>query len=187
VCSAVEFSTAHKSEEIRVPLITLDSYLSECNLPEPRCVKIDGEGTEILILKGAKQVLSSNADLLCELHPYAWRSLVIRSRKSKTWPPQLAVAFAVSIRTWRSGNRRSMAQYSWNASMVDRIVGISNHTLDTFLAGRASRPECDAVHYYGLDPTQFENVAADRAGFRRQGRIAQCNNSFRVKSLGSRR
>jgi hypothetical protein len=72
VCSAVEFSTAHKSEEIRVPLITLDSYLSECNLPEPRCVKIDGEGTEILILKGAKQVLSSNADLLCELHPYAW-------------------------------------------------------------------------------------------------------------------
>jgi hypothetical protein len=28
--------------------------------------------------------------------------------------------------------------------MADRIVGISNHTLDTFLAGRASRPECDA-------------------------------------------
>ena len=52
--------------------------------------------------------------------------------------------------------------------MADRIVGISNHTLDTFLAGRARRPERDLVHYYGLDPTPFENVAADRAEFRRQ-------------------
>ena len=52
--------------------------------------------------------------------------------------------------------------------MADRIVGISNHTLDTFLAGRARRPERDSVHYYGVDPTPFENVAADRAGFRRQ-------------------
>jgi hypothetical protein len=70
--SAVEFSAAHTSEEIRVPIVTLDSYLSECNLPEPRCVKIDAEGAEIRILKGAKQVLASNADVVCELHPYAW-------------------------------------------------------------------------------------------------------------------
>jgi len=52
--------------------------------------------------------------------------------------------------------------------MADRIVGISNHTLDTFLAGRARRPQRDSVHYYGLDPTPFENIAADRAEFRRQ-------------------
>jgi len=52
--------------------------------------------------------------------------------------------------------------------MADRIVGISNHTLDTFLAGRARRPQRDVVHYYGIDPMPFENVAADRAGFRRQ-------------------
>jgi FkbM family methyltransferase len=70
--SAVEFSASHKSEEILVPLVTLDSYLSEHNLPNPRCVKIDAEGAEIRILKGAKRVLSSNADLVCELHPYAW-------------------------------------------------------------------------------------------------------------------
>jgi FkbM family methyltransferase len=70
--SAVEFSPEHKSEEIRVPLVTLDSYLSEHHLPELRCVKIDAEGAEIRILKGAKQVLSSNADIVCELHPYAW-------------------------------------------------------------------------------------------------------------------
>ena len=52
--------------------------------------------------------------------------------------------------------------------MADRIVGISNHTLDTFLAGRTRRPECDVVHYYGVDPKSFENVAANRAEFRRR-------------------
>lgn len=56
---------------------------------------------------------------------------------------------------------------------ADRIVGISNHTLDTFLAGRARRPERDLVHYYGLDPTPFEDVAADRTGFRRQWRLPE--------------
>jgi glycosyltransferase involved in cell wall biosynthesis len=52
--------------------------------------------------------------------------------------------------------------------MADRLVGISNHTLDTFLAGRARRPERDSVHYYGVDTTPFENVSADRVRFRRQ-------------------
>jgi glycosyltransferase involved in cell wall biosynthesis len=50
---------------------------------------------------------------------------------------------------------------------ADRLVGISNHTLDTFLAGRARRPKRDSVHYYGVDTTPFENVAADRVRFRR--------------------
>jgi glycosyltransferase involved in cell wall biosynthesis len=53
-------------------------------------------------------------------------------------------------------------------SMADRIVGISNHTLDTFLSGRARRPGRDLVHYYGVDPAPFANAAADRADFRRQ-------------------
>jgi glycosyltransferase involved in cell wall biosynthesis len=53
-------------------------------------------------------------------------------------------------------------------AMSDHVVGISNHTLDTFLAGRSRRPGRDVVHYYGLDPTPFENAAADRVGFRRQ-------------------
>ncbi len=49
-------------------------------------------------------------------------------------------------------------------AMADHIVGISNHTLDTFLAGRSRRSGRDAVHYYGVDPTPFENNTADRAG-----------------------
>jgi hypothetical protein len=72
VRSGVEFSPAHKSEEFSVPLVTLDSYLQEHNLPEPQWVKIDAEGAEIRILKGAQKVLRGNAAILCELHPYAW-------------------------------------------------------------------------------------------------------------------
>jgi glycosyltransferase EpsF len=53
-------------------------------------------------------------------------------------------------------------------SMADRIVGISGHTLDTFLAGRPRRSGHDVVHYYGLDPTRFENVKVERVDFRRQ-------------------
>ena len=52
--------------------------------------------------------------------------------------------------------------------MADRIVGISGHTLDIFLAGRARRSGRDSVHYYGVDPTPFANTPADRASFRRQ-------------------
>lgn len=51
--------------------------------------------------------------------------------------------------------------------MADRIVGISNITLDTFLAGRARRPRRHIVHYYGIDPAAFRAAKADRVGFRR--------------------
>jgi glycosyltransferase involved in cell wall biosynthesis len=52
--------------------------------------------------------------------------------------------------------------------MADRVAGISNHTLDAFIAARARRPERDLVHYYGVDATPFENVSVDRLGFRRR-------------------
>jgi FkbM family methyltransferase len=56
----------------RVRTTTLDGYLAERHVPEPRCVKIDTEGAEIRILQGAQNLLSSKAAILCELHPYAW-------------------------------------------------------------------------------------------------------------------
>jgi glycosyltransferase involved in cell wall biosynthesis len=52
-------------------------------------------------------------------------------------------------------------------AMADRIVGISNHTLDTFLVGRKRRPGRDIVHYYGVDPSPFATAGADRKTFRR--------------------
>jgi len=55
-----------------VPLVTLDGYLRDNGLPPPRLVKIDAEGAEIRIVKGAPELLAGNAEIVCELHPYAW-------------------------------------------------------------------------------------------------------------------
>ena len=51
---------------------------------------------------------------------------------------------------------------------ADRIVGISNHTLSSFLAGQARPKGPDCVHYYGVDATRFERVQCDRSAFRRE-------------------
>jgi len=52
--------------------IRLDDYLLSKNLPAPNLIKIDPEGAEISILRGARDVLRSGAKIICELHPYAW-------------------------------------------------------------------------------------------------------------------
>ena len=51
--------------------------------------------------------------------------------------------------------------------LADRVVGISQHTLDTFLNGRERRAGRDIVHYYGVDTRPFQLARAERAGFRR--------------------
>lgn len=68
--SGVEFSDRHKSEEITVATLTLDSYLSGRDLV-PQYVQIDAEGAEVRILKGARNLLAGNAEIICELRPYA--------------------------------------------------------------------------------------------------------------------
>jgi glycosyltransferase involved in cell wall biosynthesis len=57
-------------------------------------------------------------------------------------------------------------------TLADRIVGISNHTLDTFLAGRHRRAQRDSVHYYGADSVRFERAVGDRLKFRRDLSLA---------------
>jgi glycosyltransferase involved in cell wall biosynthesis len=52
-------------------------------------------------------------------------------------------------------------------TLADRIVGISNHTLEAFLAGCHRRAQRHTVHYYGVDPTRFETARGDRLKFRR--------------------
>jgi glycosyltransferase involved in cell wall biosynthesis len=52
--------------------------------------------------------------------------------------------------------------------LADKIVGISNHTLDTFLNGRKRRPGRDVVHYYGIDPEPFRNCQVEPEAFRRE-------------------
>ena len=50
-------------------------------------------------------------------------------------------------------------------SLADRVVGISNHALDTFLSGRPRHARRDSVHYYGVDSTRFETAVGDRSKF----------------------
>jgi glycosyltransferase involved in cell wall biosynthesis len=53
-------------------------------------------------------------------------------------------------------------------AMADNIVGNSNHTLDTFIAGRCRRKGLDIVHYLGIDSIRFEVAKGDHVGFRRK-------------------
>jgi FkbM family methyltransferase len=72
VRSAVEFARAESLETIRVDTIPIDVYLERNRVPVPSWVKIDAEGAEIRILRGAPNLLASPTRVLLELHPYAW-------------------------------------------------------------------------------------------------------------------
>jgi FkbM family methyltransferase len=50
----------------------LDDYLATHNLDFPNWVKMDTEGAEVNILRGARNLLQSTTTVVCELHPYAW-------------------------------------------------------------------------------------------------------------------
>jgi hypothetical protein len=50
----------------------LDNYLPAKGIPNPHWIKLDTEGAEINILRGARKVLESGTRIVCELHPYAW-------------------------------------------------------------------------------------------------------------------
>ena len=57
-------------------------------------------------------------------------------------------------------------------ALSDRIAANSNHTLDTFLAGRKRRPGRDIVHLYGVDPAPFVQAIPDRTALRRDLELA---------------
>jgi FkbM family methyltransferase len=70
--SGIGEAAAAQAKTFKVTLVTLDGYLATRGLAEPRWVKIDTEGAEIRILKGAPNLLAGGANIACELHPYAW-------------------------------------------------------------------------------------------------------------------
>lgn len=72
VRSGVEFGGRPAAEPVRVQTETLDGYVARTGLDVPSWVKIDAEGAEVRILKGAATLLAGPADVICELHPYAW-------------------------------------------------------------------------------------------------------------------
>jgi glycosyltransferase involved in cell wall biosynthesis len=58
-------------------------------------------------------------------------------------------------------------------AMADQIVANSEHSLDTFLAGRRRDPRRHRVHYICVDPTRFAAARLDRAAFRRSLGLAE--------------
>ncbi len=65
-------ATAPSVTEYRVATMRLDNYLPAKGIPNPHWIKLDTEGAEINILRGARKVLESGTRIVCELHPYAW-------------------------------------------------------------------------------------------------------------------
>lgn len=57
-----------------VSTVSLDDYLAANELPAPHWLKIDAEGAEAHILRGAGRALNGPTKIVCELHPYAWSS-----------------------------------------------------------------------------------------------------------------
>jgi FkbM family methyltransferase len=64
------------SELIRVRTITIDAICAEYRL-RPRLIKIDVEGAEVDVLRGARATIAAmepNAGIFVEMHPAAWRA-----------------------------------------------------------------------------------------------------------------
>jgi glycosyltransferase involved in cell wall biosynthesis len=57
--------------------------------------------------------------------------------------------------------------------LADTIVGISRHTLATFVDGRTLPVRKGCVHYYGVDPTAFKGASIAREAVRRTLRIPE--------------
>jgi glycosyltransferase involved in cell wall biosynthesis len=114
--------------------------------------------------RGRYAVLHCHHDLVSALYlvasaglPIKWRIVHVHNADEAVPTPNL-----LKQRLYREPARRICLGLS------DRIVGISDHTLDTFLRGRPRCQDRDVVHYYGVDSARFEAALADRAGFRFQ-------------------
>jgi FkbM family methyltransferase len=66
----VPFVTPGEKKALKVPATTLDTFISNTGLI-PTLIKIDVEGAELLVLKGAQQLLDKyHPDLILAIHPY---------------------------------------------------------------------------------------------------------------------
>ena len=113
---------------------------------------------------GGYDIMHCHHDLVSAIYLLASIGLPIRKRILHVHNADECVPTSNRLKAWlfRPVLRRICI------AMADRIVGISNHTLDTFLAGHPRRPDTDIVHYYGVDTSQFEATNVDRVKFRRQ-------------------
>lgn len=76
-------SGTNSAQARRVPMIALDSFMSRRSDPGPFLLKIDIDGDELKVLKGAENVLKQCAAVILELHTtdFFERSSVLLDRK----------------------------------------------------------------------------------------------------------
>ena len=63
-------------ETIRVKTRSIDSVLEEYDIPKVDWVKIDVEGAKVLVLKGARRLLSSKVNIVLESYPPNRREVI---------------------------------------------------------------------------------------------------------------
>lgn len=113
------------------------------------------------IVSGGYDILHAHHDLVSAVYLAASAGLPLRQRIVHVHNADEGVPTS----GWKQGLLREPMRQTALA-LTDRVVGISQHTLDTFLGGRPRRPGRDRVHYYGVDPEPFACAAADRSAFR---------------------
>lgn len=115
------------------------------------------------IRNGRYDVIHAHHDLISGLYMVAALGLAVRRRIIHVHNADEIVLTPSPLKQFLL---RAPLRYA-GLVLADRIVGISSHTLRTFLAGRPLRHGRDLVHYYGVDPKPFQDVSVDRIAFRR--------------------
>ncbi len=119
--------------------------------------------------RGRYDVLHSHHDLISGVYLLAALGLPIKRRIVHVHNADESVLTpnAVKQALFRPALRGICLRFA------DQIAGNSNHSLDSFLAGRRRRPGKDVVHYLGIDPQPLVDAKPDRAAFRRRHGFAE--------------
>jgi glycosyltransferase involved in cell wall biosynthesis len=114
--------------------------------------------------RGAYQVLHAHHDLVSAVYLLAaWRLSIKKSIVHvHNADESMLMPSALKQAVFRPIFRRMCLTWA------DQIVGNSNYSLDTFLAGRRRREGRDVVHYLGMDPEPFLRASGDRLRLRRE-------------------
>jgi glycosyltransferase involved in cell wall biosynthesis len=112
--------------------------------------------------RGRYDVLHSHHDLISGIYFIAAMGLSIRRRVVHIHNADEHVL--TPNRAKQAMLRPVLRRICLNAA--DRVIAVSSHALNTFLAGCRANAERDRVHYYGIDAGRFQNLARDRVGLR---------------------
>lgn len=118
---------------------------------------------------GSYDVLHGHHDLISALYLVAALGVPLKRRLVHVHNADESV---LTPQIWKQGLLRPLLRQTC-LRLADTIVGISNHTLDTLLAGRPRRVGKDSVHYYGIEQAPFLSARSDRSKFRQELGLAE--------------